>query len=217
MDIFSQLFDFILHIDKHLVEIVNDYQTWTYLIMFLIIFAETGLVITPFLPGDSLLFAMGALMAKGGTGLDVYVMALLLCIAAITGNSLNYFLGTFFGVKVFKDTNRILKLEYYNKTHAFFEKHGGKAIVFSRYLPIFRTIAPFVAGVARMPFGRFTLFNVVGGISWIVAFLFAGFLFGNIPVIKENFTVVIATIGILTFLPAIIAAFRAKFSKKPVV
>jgi len=215
LELFSFLLDFLLHIDKHLEEIIKDYQNWTYAILFLIIFAETGFVVTPFLPGDSLLFAMGTLIAGGNTGLSIWVMLILLTVAAILGNSLNYKLGSFLGVKVFKEKNRILKLEYYNQSHMFFEKHGGKAIIFSRFLPIFRTIAPFVAGVAKMPFGRFTLFNIIGGVAWIVSLLMAGFLLGQIPVVKANFDVVIVVIAVVTFFPAIFAALKSRFNKKP--
>lgn len=217
MELFTFLIDFLLHIDKHLEEIIRDYQNWTYAILFLIIFAETGFVVTPFLPGDSLLFAMGTLIAGGNTGLSIWVMLVLLIIAAIAGNSLNYKLGSFFGVKVFKESNKILKLEYYNQSHMFFEKHGGKAIIFSRFLPIFRTIAPFVAGVAKMPFSKFTFFNVVGGVAWIASLLMAGYLLGQIPVVKKNFDVVIVVIAVVTFFPAIFAAVSSKFKKKPVV
>lgn len=216
MEFFTFLIDFLLHIDKHLEEIIRDYQNWTYAILFLIIFAETGFVVTPFLPGDSLLFAMGTLIAGGNTGLSIWVMLILLIVAAILGNSLNYKLGSYFGVRVFKENNRILKLEYYNQSHMFFEKHGGKAIIFSRFLPIFRTIAPFVAGVAKMPFGRFTLFNVIGGIAWITSLLMAGYLLGQIPVVKKNFDIVIIVIAVVTFFPAIFAALRSKFKKKEV-
>jgi membrane-associated protein len=214
MELINQLIDFILHIDKHLVEIVKEYSTWTYLILFLIIFAETGFVVTPFLPGDSLLFAVGALIAGGDTGLSIWLMTAILIAAAILGNSLNYKLGTIFGVSVFKEENKILKLKYYHQSQEFFEKHGGKAVIFSRFLPIFRTIAPFVAGVARMPFGRFTYFNVIGGVAWIVSLLFAGFLLGQIPVVKNNFDIVIVTIAVVTFFPAIWAAVRSRFVKK---
>jgi membrane-associated protein len=216
LEFINFLVDFLLHIDKHLEEIIQDYQGWTYAILFLIIFAETGFVVTPFLPGDSLLFAMGTLIAGGNTGLNIWAMLLLLTVAAILGNSLNYKLGSFFGVKVFKETNRILKLEYYNQSHMFFEKHGGKAIIFSRFLPIFRTIAPFVAGVAKMPFGRFTLFNIIGGVAWITSLLMAGYLLGQIPVVKKNFDVVIIVIAVVTFVPAIYAAVKSRFTKKGV-
>jgi membrane-associated protein len=217
MDIINQLIQFILHTDVELVKLVSNYQTWTYLILFLIIFAETGFVVTPFLPGDSMLFAVGALIAKGGTGLDIWLMFFLLTAAGILGNSLNYRLGMFFGIKVFKENNKILKLEYYNKSHMFFEKHGGKAIIFSRFLPIIRTIAPFVAGVARMPFGKFTYFNILGGIAWISTLLFAGFLMGQIPFIKNNFSAVIAFIAIVTFAPVVFAAIKSMFKSKEVI
>lgn len=216
MEFINFLVDFLLHIDKHLEEIIQDYQGWTYAILFLIIFAETGFVVTPFLPGDSLLFAMGTLIAGGNTGLNIWTMLLLLTVAAILGNSLNYKLGSFFGVKVFKESNKILKLEYYNQSHMFFEKHGGKAIIFSRFLPIFRTIAPFVAGVAKMPFGRFTLFNIIGGVAWITSLLMAGYLLGQIPIVKKNFDVVIVVIAVVTFVPAIYAAVKSRFTKKGV-
>ena len=214
LEIISNIIDFILHIDQHLIEIVKDYQTWTYLILFLIIFAETGFVVTPFLPGDSLLFAIAALIAKGGTGLDIFLMGLLLCISAIAGNTVNYYLGSYFGPKVFKPENKILKLDYYLKTQEFFVKHGGKAVIFSRFIPIFRTIAPFVAGVGAMPIGRYTFYNVVGGVSWVVSFLALGYLFGNIPIIKQNFTLVIVAIILLSVIPPIYAGLQSKFKKK---
>ena len=217
MDIINQLIQFILHTDVELVKLVSNYQTWTYLILFLIIFAETGFVVTPFLPGDSMLFAVGALSAKGNTGLDIWIMFLILTIAAILGNSLNYRLGSFFGIKVFKEGNKILKLEYYNKSHMFFEKHGGKAIIFSRFLPIFRTIAPFVAGVAKMPFGRFTYYNIIGGIGWIASLLFAGFLLGQIPIVRDNFSIVILFIAVVTFAPVIFAAVKSRFKTKEII
>lgn len=199
-----------LNIDKYLVKIVSDYRTWTYLIIFVVIFAETGFVITPFLPGDSLLFAVGALIAKGNTGLDIYVMGALLIIAAITGNTINYFLGNYFGARVFKPGNRILKLEYYNKTQDYFAKKGGNMLIFSRFMPIFRTITPFVAGIGAMKFGTFTYYNVVGGILWIVSFLGIGFVFGNIPIIRDNFTYVMLVIIVLTILPAVFAGIKAR-------
>lgn len=202
-----------LHIDKHLVEIVSQYQTWTYLILFFIIFAETGFVVTPFLPGDSLLFAAGALIAKGNTGLDIYLMGLLLCIAAIAGNTVNYYMGSYLGIKVFKPENKVLKMDYYLKTQAFFDKHGGKAVIFSRFLPIIRTIAPFVAGIGKMPLGRYTVYNVAGGISWVVSFLVLGYLFGNLAVVKQNFTIVVLGIILLSVLPAVYAAIAGRFKK----
>lgn len=216
MELLQQLIDFILHIDKHLADIVNEYHTLTYLILFLIIFAETGFVVTPFLPGDSLLFATGALIAGGKTDLNVWFMLLILTVAAILGNTVNYKLGSFLGAGVFKEKNKILKLKYYHDSHEFFEKHGGKAIIFSRFLPIFRTIAPFVAGIAKMPFGRYTTFNIIGGFSWIFSLLFAGYLLGQIPWFKENFDIVIVFIAVVTFVPAIWAAVRSRLQPKKI-
>ena len=157
---------------------------------------------------------MGTLIAGEATGLNIWLMLLILIVAAILGNSWIYKLGTLLGVKVFKPDNRILKLEYYNQSHEFFEKHGGKAIIFSRFLPIFRTIAPFVAGVAKMPFGRFSFFNIIGGIAWITSLLMAGYLLGQIPVVKKNFEIVIVVIAVVTFFPALFAAIRSRFVKK---
>ena len=216
MELLQQLIDFILHIDKHLAEIVNEYKTLTYFILFLIIFAETGFVVTPFLPGDSLLFATGALIAGGQTDLNVGLMFVVLTIAAILGNTVNYKLGSLLGAGVFKEKNKILKLKYYHDSHEFFEKHGGKAIIFSRFLPIFRTIAPFVAGIAKMPFGRFTYFNIIGGVAWIVALLLGGYVLGQIPVIKNNFELVIVFIAVVTFVPAIWAAVKSRLEPKKI-
>lgn len=210
MEVLHQIVDFTLHIDQHLSEIVSQYQTGTYLILFLIIFAETGFVVTPFLPGDSLLFAIAALIAKGDTGLDFGLMSLLLCLAAVAGNTANYYLGTFIGPKVFKPNNTILKLDYYLKTQQFFAKHGGKAVILSRFLPIFRTVAPFVAGVGGMPIGKYTLYNIIGGVSWVMGFLSLGYLFGNIPVIKNNFTLVILIIIFSSVIPPIYATLTSK-------
>lgn len=210
MEIITSLIDFILHIDKHLNPIIQQYQGWTYLILFIIIFAETGFVVTPFLPGDSLLFAAGALIAAGGTGLNIFVMALILIVAAFTGNEVNYQLGRFLGPKVFREENRILKLEYYLQTKAFFEKHGGKAVILSRFVPIVRTVAPFVAGVGRMPVLQYSLYNIIGGASWIVVFLFLGYLVGNIPFFKEHFSVVTIAIILVSLVPMLVAAKKKK-------
>jgi membrane-associated protein len=213
LELLKSLIDFILHIDTHLSTIISQYRGWTYLILFVIIFAETGFVVTPFLPGDSLLFAAGALIAGGNTGLDIYLLSLILIVAAIAGNTVNYTLGKVLGDKVFKPNNRILKLEYYNQTHAFFEKHGGKAVIFSRFMPIIRTIAPFVAGVGHMPFGRYTLYNVIGGVTWIVIFLFAGFMLGNIPFFKEHFSLIGIGIIVVSVIPPIIAGVKSRIKK----
>lgn len=213
MEIIKELIDFILHIDKHLVQITSQYQAWTYLILFVIIFAETGFVVTPFLPGDSLLFAAGALIAGGNSGLDIWLLAIILVIAAFLGNTVNYLLGSYLGARVFKPENKVLKLDYYLKTKAFFDKHGGKAVIFSRFMPIIRTIAPFVAGVGRMPFGRYSLYNIVGGFSWIVVFLFLGYLLGNVPFFKQHFSLIALGIVVVSLVPPIWAALRSRFSR----
>ncbi len=208
MELIKSLIDFILHIDKHLSDIINQYHTLTYLILFVIIFAETGFVVTPFLPGDSLLFAAGALIAEGNTGLSIYVLCIILVAGAFTGNTVNYFAGKFLGAKVFKKENKILKLEYYERTHAFFEKNGGIAVILSRFMPIIRTIAPFVAGVSRMSFTRYSLYNILGGASWIIVFLFAGFFLGNIPFFKNHFALVGVAIILVSIIPPIVAGIR---------
>lgn len=213
MEIIKELIDFILHIDKHLVQITSQYQAWTYLILFVIIFAETGFVVTPFLPGDSLLFAAGALIAGGNSGLDIWLLAIILVVAAFLGNTVNYLLGNYLGARVFKPENKVLKLDYYLKTKAFFDKHGGKAVIFSRFMPIIRTIAPFVAGVGRMPFGRYSLYNIVGGFSWIVVFLFLGYLLGNVPFFKQHFSLIALGIVVVSLVPPIWAALRSRFSR----
>jgi membrane-associated protein len=210
LEILKALLDFIIHIDKHLVQITSQYQGWTYLILFVIIFAETGFVVTPFLPGDSLLFAAGALIAGGNSGLDIYLLALILIVAAFTGNSLNYALGNYLGPKVFKENNKILKLDYYLQTKAFFDKHGGKAVIFSRFMPIIRTIAPFVAGVGRMPFLRYSLYNIIGGVSWVLLFLFAGYTLGNVPFFKAHFSLIGIAIIVVSVIPPIIAALKSR-------
>jgi len=210
LEILKAILDFIIHIDKHLVQITSQYQGWTYLILFAIIFAETGFVVTPFLPGDSLLFAAGALIAGGQSGLEIYLLALILICAAFAGNTVNYLLGNYLGPKVFKENNKVLKLDYYLQTKAFFDKHGGKAVIFSRFMPIIRTIAPFVAGVGRMPFLRYSLYNIVGGASWIILFLFAGYMLGNVPFFKAHFSLIGIVIILVSVIPPIIAAIRSR-------
>ena len=214
MEIIKSIIDFILHIDKHLVQITSAYQGWTYLILFAIIFAETGFVVTPFLPGDSLLFAAGALIAGGQSGLDIYLLAIILIVAAFAGNTVNYLLGNYLGPKVFKEENKILKLEYYLKTKAFFDKHGAKAVIFSRFMPIIRTIAPFVAGVGKMPFVKYSLYNIIGGASWIVVFLFAGYKLGKVPFFEKNFSLVGVVIILISIIPPIYAAIASRGAKK---
>ena len=214
MEVLQGILDFLLHVDQHLNDIIKDYKVWTYLILFIIIFAETGFVVTPFLPGDPLLFAAGALIAAGGTGLNIYLLALILSLAAIGGNFLNYAIGSALGPRVFKPSNKFLKQEYYNSTNDFFTKHGGKAVIFSRYFPVLRTFVPFVAGVGKMRLKLFATYNISGGILWIVTFLALGFVFGNIPIVKENFTVVIVAITLLATIPPVIAGVKAKIRKK---
>jgi membrane-associated protein len=210
MELIKSIIDFILHIDHHLVEIVNDYQTWTYLILFLIIFAETGLVVTPFLPGDSLLFAAGAIIAKPETQLSVMVMWVILMIAAVLGDLVNYHAGKYIGVHAFSGRYRLLKVEYLSRTQAFYNKHGGKTIIYARFIPIIRTFAPFVAGIGTMSYGRFATYNVVGGTLWVTLFLFAGYFFGGLPMIRSNFTLVIFAIIFVSILPPIIEVIRSK-------
>ncbi|MDO3625879.1 DedA family protein [Mucilaginibacter sp. BT774] len=214
MEIIKHLIDFILHIDKHLADIISQYHTLTYLILFVIIFAETGFVVTPFLPGDSLLFAAGALIAGGNTGLNIYLLAVILIIAAFVGNTINYLLGNYLGPKVFKENNKILKLQYYLDTKAFFDRHGGKAVIISRFMPIIRTIAPFVAGVGRMPMLRYSLYNIIGGVSWIILFLFAGYMLGNVPFFKAHFSLIGIAIILVSILPPIVAAINNRRKKK---
>jgi membrane-associated protein len=210
LEIIRSLIDFIFHIDKHLADIISQYHALTYLILFAIIFAETGFVVTPFLPGDSLLFAAGALIAGGNTGLNIYMLALILIAAAFTGNTVNYLLGGYLGPKVFKEKNKILKLEYYQQTHAFFEKHGALAVIFSRFMPIIRTIAPFVAGVSGMPFMKYSLYNIIGGTAWIIVFLFAGYMLGTVPFFKDHFAFIGIAIIIVSVIPAIYAAIKSR-------
>jgi membrane-associated protein len=214
LELLHHIIDFILHIDKHLSEITRQYQGWTYLILFAIIFAETGFVVTPFLPGDSLLFAAGALIAGGQTGLDIYVLGIILVAAAFLGNTLNYTLGHFLGARVFKPENKILKLDYYNKTQEFFNKYGATAVILSRFMPIIRTVAPFVAGVGRMSFVRYSIYNIIGGLLWIVLFLTAGYLLGNIPFFKKNFSLIALGIVLVSILPPIYLALKQRFGSR---
>ncbi|MEJ6979598.1 DedA family protein [Pedobacter sp. P351] len=214
MEIIHNLIDFILHIDQHLVDIVSEYQTWTYLILFLIIFAETGLVVTPFLPGDSLLFAAGAIIAKPESDLNIWFMWGLLFLAAIIGDMVNYMIGDYIGPRAFSGKYKFLKKEYLDKTQSFYIKHGGKTIIYARFIPIIRTFAPFVAGIGTMSYSRFASYNVVGGFLWVTSFLFIGYFFGGLPVIKQNFTYVIIGIIILSILPPVFEILREKFKKE---
>ena len=206
------LLDFILHVDQHLVEFVTNYGVWIYGILFLIIFVETGLVVMPFLPGDSLLFAAGALAATGA--MDPVVLIILLFIAAVLGDTLNYHIGKYIGPRVFNIETRWINKEYLFKTQAFFEKHGGKTIIFARFIPFARTFAPFVAGVSSMNYKYFLSYNVIGAICWVASFITLGYLFGNIPAVKDNFTLVIFGIIFLSILPAIITFIRERMKKQ---
>ncbi len=209
-DLLKKLIDFVLHIDAHLAEIINTYGLWTYAVLFMIIFAETGLVILPLLPGDSLLFAAGALAALPESGLNVHLMAGLLFIAAVLGDTLNYWIGSKLGPAVFRREDSIwLRKKHLERAHAFFEKYGGRAIILARFVPIVRTFVPFVAGVGSMTYRRFLAFNIIGGFIWIYAFVYLGFFFGNLPVVKKNFGLVILAIIVVSILPIAIEAARA--------
>lgn len=209
MDLLLVPIDFILHLDRHLVGMLVRFDVWIYAILFLIIFAETGLVVTPFLPGDSLLFAVGALAAVDTSGtLSAPLVAALLIIAAILGNTVNYAIGAWIGPPAFSGRYRFLKTEYLERTQDYFRRFGGMTIVLSRFVPIVRTFAPFVAGVGRMPYGRFQLFNISGGTSWVLIFVFGGYLFGNLPWVKDNFGLVTIAIVVLSLLPMVGMFFR---------
>lgn len=189
MEWIQLIIDFIIHIDEHLINIVSSYGTWTYAILFLIIFAETGLVVTPFLPGDSLLFASGAIAATGV--LNPFLLFFLLIVVAVLGDFVNYSVGSYVGLKMFKEDAKLFKMSYLKKTQAFFAKYGGKTIVVARFVPIVRTYAPFVAGTCKMDYSRFFLYNVLGGVAWTGLFIAAGNFFGNLPIVKNNFSLVV--------------------------
>jgi membrane-associated protein len=210
LDLIRKLVDFIVHIDRHLAEIIASYGLWTYAVLWLIIFAETGLVVTPFLPGDSLLFAAGTFCAKPETGLNVHLMAVLLWVAAVLGDTVNYWLGSRLGPAVFKrEDSMFLRKKHLERAHAFFEKYGGRAIILARFVPIVRTFVPFVAGVGRMHYGRFIAYNVLGGFIWIYFFLYAGYWFGGLPFIQRNFKLVILAIIIVSVLPIVWETWQA--------
>jgi membrane-associated protein len=211
MELINYLIDLFLNLDQHLAELISQYGLLTYLILFVIIFAETGLVFTPFLPGDSLLFAAGALSAI--TELNVHLLVLILSSAAVLGDTANYWIGHFIGEKLFQKYPRILKKEYLDKTHNFYEKYGGKTIVIARFVPIVRTFAPFVAGVGKMTYSKFLFYNITGGMFWVLLFVYGGYFFGNIPLIKDNFSIVILAIIFISLLPGIIHYFQVKLKK----
>ncbi len=208
----AELVDFILHIDRYLQMFIQAYGAWTYAILFLIVFCETGLVVTPFLPGDSLLFVCGAFAATGA--FDLATLLGVLSVAAILGNIVNYQIGAVVGPRVFSERVRFLKKEYLVRTQHFYEKHGGKTIVIARFLPIIRTFAPFVAGIGRMHYGKFTFFNVAGCMAWILSFVLGGYYFGNIPIVKQNLTLVIVIIIILSILPSVVEILRHRRKQK---
>ena len=208
MEWIMTMVDLFLHLDKHLQEVIQNYGTWTYLILFLIIFLETGVVVTPFLPGDSLLFVAGTFAALGA--MDVGLLFMLLWIAAFLGDTLNYWIGHYVGPRVFHENIRFLKREHLIRTQQFYEKHGGKTIVLARFIPIIRTFAPFVAGIGKMSYRRFLTYNVLGGLLWTSLLTFAGYFFGNIPFVKKNFSLVILVIIFISVLPIFIEYLRAR-------
>ena len=208
MDFLRTAIDFFLHLDQHLSQIISQYGTWTHLILFLIVFCETGLVVTPLLPGDSLLFAAGAFAALGA--LDLWLVIALLILAAVLGDTVNYWIGSYVGPKAFGESRRFLRREYLDRTHAFYERHGGKTIILARFVPIVRTFAPFVAGVGAMSYPKFLTYNVAGAVLWVGLFVLGGYFFGNIPTVRENFTLVILAIIAISVLPMVIETVRAR-------
>ncbi|AUH52143.1 DedA family protein [Chromobacterium sp. ATCC 53434] len=208
MEVLTFLIDFILHIDTHLAQLVANYGPWIYAILFLIIFCETGLVVTPFLPGDSLLFVAGALAAMGK--MDVHTLTATLIVAGILGNTANYTIGRYLGKALLQRYPRLIKQQYLDKTHAFFARHGGKTIIFTRFAPILRTFAPFVAGIGAMGYRQFTIYNVLGAVIWVASFVYAGYFFGNLPFVRKNLELLVLGIIVVSFLPAIIEFLRHK-------
>jgi membrane-associated protein len=216
MEYISHFVDLFLHLDKHLGELVKEYGTWTYLVLFIIVFCETGLVVTPILPGDSLLFAAGAIAALGS--LNPHLLVVLLTIAAVLGDAVNYQIGRYIGPAVFKkEDSRFFKRAHLEKTHAFYERYGGKTIIIARFVPIVRTFAPFIAGVGQMSYKQFALYNVVGAIAWVVIGVYAGYLFGGLKIVKENFSLIIIAIVLISLLPAVFEFWRAKRQKKSAI
>jgi membrane-associated protein len=216
MEMIFKFFDILLHLDKYINVVIQDYGQWTYLILFLIVFCETGLVVTPFLPGDSLLFVAGTFAALGS--LNLTWLLVLLTAAAILGDTINYWIGNYIGPRVFQiEDSRIFKKEYLDRTHQFYEKYGPITIVIGRFVPIIRTFAPFLAGVGSMTYGKFLVYNVAGGILWIVLFTLGGYFFGNLPIVKKNFTLVIFAIIIISVMPTVIEYFRQRKAAKRAV
>jgi membrane-associated protein len=214
-DLFHYAVDIFLHLPKHLNQLAESLGGWLYGLLFLIVFCETGLVVTPFLPGDSLLFAVGALAATDGSPLDVYAVGLLLFAAAVLGDAVNYAIGFRLGPKVFRsESSRLFKREHLLRTQRFYEKHGGKTIVLARFVPIIRTFAPFVAGIGRMHYPRFAVFNVAGGFAWVALFLFGGYFFGNLEWVKKNFSMVVIAIVVISVMPVVVEFWNARRGRR---
>ena len=212
MELLQHALDFILHIDKHLLELVAKYGAWTYGILFGIIFCETGLVVTPFLPGDSLLFAAGAL--AGANALEIRMLVPLLIAAAVLGDNVNYVIGRSVGPRVFSaEHNRFFKREHLTRTHEFYERHGGKMLVLARFVPIVRTFAPFVAGIARMRYARFLAFSVAGGTLWVASFCLLGYFFGSLPIVQENFSIAVIAVIFISLIPMVVEVWKARAHK----
>lgn len=209
----GQLIDFILHIDDHLLEMVNQYGSLVYIVLFIIVFAETGLVVTPILPGDSLLFAAGAL-AAGAKKLDVTLLIILFFVAAVLGNTVNYAIGRYFGPRIFQIKSRWIKMEYLERTKAFYDKYGATAVVLSRFVPIFRSFVPFVAGVGQMAWGKYMAYTVFSAAIWVVPITLLGYWFGNVPIVKENFSLVVLGVVGVSLLPILYQAVKGFFAKK---
>ena len=214
IDLIKEFIDFILHIDVYLQHWITDYQSWTYLLLFLIIFCETGLVVTPFLPGDSLLFAAGTIAAMETHPLNIFAIIFLLIAAAFGGDNTNYFIGRYLGLAVYEKDYTLIKKKYLIKTHDFYEKHGGKALVIARFMPILRTFAPFVAGVGTMRYIRFISFSIMGNILWVVTFSLGGYFFGNIQYIRNHFSLVILGIIIISLIPVFVATIKTLLDRK---
>ena len=214
METIKHFFDLFLHLDKTLVQVVHDYGTWTYLVLFLIVFTETGIIVFPFLPGDSLLFAAGALAARPETGLSVWVIMPLLIAAAFIGDNVNYAVGDYLGPRVFRENYKFLNRKYLDQTQAFYARHGGKTIIMARFVPIVRTFAPFVAGVGTMTYRYFASYSIMGAILWVVSLTMAGFLFGNIEVVQKNFELVILGIIFLSIMPPLWSFVKGKLAAR---
>lgn len=213
MEFLSKIIDFIIHLDTHLSDLIQTYGLWTYLILFVVIFCETGLVVTPFLPGDSLIFAAGTFAARGD--LKVGWLFLVLAAAAVIGDTVNYWIGKIIGPKIFhKEKTRFFRKEYLDRTHEFYEKYGAETIIIARFVPIIRTFAPFVAGIGRMTYLKFISYNVIGGVGWVAIFTFGGYFFGNIPFVKNNFSIVIIAIILISLVPAVLEFLKHR-KKRP--